>query len=86
VRRWDRPAIVWVHGGGFSGGDKTSDEIVFEATETAKQGDVSASIGYRLYGPGCSLPAATRPGDAGGPMLSHRPASLVQLSAVVTRW
>ena len=50
----ERPAIVWVHGGSFSGGDKTSDEIVIEATEMAKKGYVSVSINYRLYGPGCS--------------------------------
>ncbi len=49
-----RPAIVWVHGGGFSGLDKTSGEIVFEATEMAKKGYVGVSIDYRLYGPGCS--------------------------------
>jgi carboxylesterase type B len=49
-----RPAIVWVHGGGFSGGDKTSGEIVFEATEMAKKGYFNVSINYRLYGPGCS--------------------------------
>jgi acetyl esterase/lipase len=49
-----RPAIVWVHGGGFSGGDKTSGEIVAEATDMAKKGYVNVSINYRLYPPGCS--------------------------------
>jgi acetyl esterase/lipase len=49
-----RPAIVWVHGGSFSRGDKTSGEIVFEATEMAKKGYVGVSIEYRLYEPGCS--------------------------------
>jgi para-nitrobenzyl esterase len=58
-----RPAIVWVHGGSFSTGDKTSGEIVFEATEMAKKGYVSVSIDYRLYGPGCS---ATGGGDLTG--------------------
>jgi para-nitrobenzyl esterase len=58
-----RPAIVWVHGGGFSGGDKTSVEIVFEATEMAKKGYVNVSINYRLYGPGCS---ATNTGSQTG--------------------
>jgi para-nitrobenzyl esterase len=57
-----RPAIVWVHGGGFSSGDKTSGEIVFEATEMAKKGYVGVSIDYRLYGPGCSATG----GDVGG--------------------
>ncbi|HEY3723901.1 MAG TPA: alpha/beta hydrolase [Acidimicrobiia bacterium] len=49
-----RPAIVWVHGGGFSGGDKTSGEIVDEANWFSKEGYVNVSINYRLYGPGCS--------------------------------
>jgi carboxylesterase type B len=58
----ERPAIVWVHGGGFSGGDRTSGEIVFEATEMAKKGYVGVSIEYRLYGPGCSASG----GEVGG--------------------
>jgi acetyl esterase/lipase len=49
-----RPAIVWIHGGGFSGGDKTSGEIVDEATTFAKQGYVNVSITYRLNPAGCS--------------------------------
>jgi acetyl esterase/lipase len=53
-----RPAIVWVHGGGFSGGNKTSGEIVDEATTFAKKGYVNVSISYRLVAGGCS---------AGGP-------------------
>ncbi len=58
-----RPAIVWVHGGSFSSGDKTSPEIVVEATDLARKGYVGVSINYRLYGPGCSA-AAT--GDVSG--------------------
>jgi para-nitrobenzyl esterase len=53
----NRPAIVWVHGGGFSGGDKTSPEIVDEATTFAKKGYVTVSIEYRLRQPGCVGPA-----------------------------
>lgn len=51
-----RPAIVWVHGGSFSSGDKTSPEIVDEATTFAKKGYVNVSINYRL-GSGCSVSA-----------------------------
>jgi predicted esterase len=54
----NRPAIVWVHGGGFSGGNRTSGEIVDEATTFAKKGYVNVSISYRLTPGGCS---------AGGP-------------------
>lgn len=49
-----RPAIVWVHGGGFSGGSKTSPEIVDEATTFAKKGYVTVSISYRLRPTGCT--------------------------------
>ena len=54
-----RPAIVWVHGGGFSGGDKTSPEIVDEANWFSKEGYVNVSINYRLFGSGCSAAGAT---------------------------
>jgi acetyl esterase/lipase len=53
-----RPAIVWVHGGSFSSGDKTSPELVDEATTFAKKGFVNVSINYRL-GPGCSFSMPT---------------------------
>jgi acetyl esterase/lipase len=49
-----RPAIVWVHGGGFSSGTRTSSEIVDEATTFAKKGYVNVSISYRLTPGGCS--------------------------------
>lgn len=49
-----RPAVVWVHGGSFCCGDKTSPEIVDEATTFSKLGYVNVSINYRLESPGCS--------------------------------
>ncbi len=54
-----RPAIVWVHGGSFSGGDKTSPELVDESNTFAKQGFVNFSINYRLEPGGCSASNAT---------------------------
>lgn len=51
-----RPAIVWVHGGGFSGGDKTSPELLDEANEFARKGYVNVSINYRLAPQGCVGP------------------------------
>src|SRR4051794_39337768 len=39
-----RPAIIWVHGGSFSGGDKNSPEIVDEMNNFAAQGYFNASI------------------------------------------
>ena len=54
-----RPAIVWVHGGSFCCGDKTSAEIVDEANTFAKMGYVNVSINYRLTPGGCSASGAT---------------------------
>ena len=48
-----RPAIVWVHGGGFSQGSKTSPEIVEQARLFARKGYLNVSITYRLYPGGC---------------------------------
>ncbi|HEX8803628.1 MAG TPA: alpha/beta hydrolase [Acidimicrobiales bacterium] len=48
-----RAAIVWVHGGGFTGGTRTSAEIVDEANTFARKGFVTVSIDYRLAPQGC---------------------------------
>jgi poly(3-hydroxybutyrate) depolymerase len=50
----ERPAIVWVHGGSFCCGDKTSAELVDEANTFARKGYFNVSINYRLESPGCS--------------------------------
>ncbi len=55
----ERPAIVWVHGGSFCCGDKTSAEIVDEATTFAKKGYFNVSINYRLEPGGCSASTPT---------------------------
>jgi acetyl esterase/lipase len=49
-----RPAIIWVHGGSFSSGNKGSPELVDEANTFTKKGYVNASIDYRLEPGGCS--------------------------------
>jgi acetyl esterase/lipase len=41
-----RPAIVWVHGGGFTSGSKAN--MAGDATAFAKRGYVTVSIDYRL--------------------------------------
>ena len=41
-----RPALIWVHGGGFMAGDRTSTNQI--ATEYAQRGYVTFSIDYRL--------------------------------------
>jgi len=48
-----RPALVWVHGGGFSSGDKSNTVPVDIGQTFSKQGYVVASINYRLLGSGC---------------------------------
>ena len=54
-----RPTIVWVHGGSFCCGDKTSPEIVDEANVFAKKGFLNVSINYRLEPGGCSAATPT---------------------------
>jgi acetyl esterase/lipase len=50
-----RPAIVWVHGGGYCCGSKTSVPAATLAQEFAHDGYVTVSINYRLLAPnGCS--------------------------------
>jgi acetyl esterase/lipase len=49
-----RPAVVWVHGGSFCCGSKTSPELVEEANAFARKGYVTVSIDYRLVEDGCT--------------------------------
>jgi acetyl esterase/lipase len=50
-----RPALVFVHGGGFSGGDKAAGPSALLAPMFAKLGYVTVSINYRLLSTdGCS--------------------------------
>ena len=45
----NRPAILWIHGGGFRyGNDKTQSYIVAMATRFARRGYVGVSIDYRV--------------------------------------
>ena len=55
----ERPAIVWVHGGSFAFGSKTSPELVDQANVFSLKGYVNASISYRLEPPGCSAGGVT---------------------------
>jgi acetyl esterase/lipase len=54
----NRPAVIWIHGGSFRSGSRTSGEIVDEANTFAKKGYVSVSISYRLSPTGCTTAAA----------------------------
>jgi dienelactone hydrolase len=48
-----RPVLIWVHGGGYSGGDKASGVATDIAPAFARLGYVVASINYRLISSGC---------------------------------
>ena len=54
-----RPAIVWVHGGSFCCGDRTSPELVDEATTFAKQGYVNGSASPSAVLPRVRSPRST---------------------------
>lgn len=45
-----RPVVIWIHGGGFSDGNRG--QMVPYATDSARRGYVAASIDYRLLGEG----------------------------------
>jgi acetyl esterase/lipase len=55
-----RPAVIWVHGGSFRTGNKSSAEIVDQANAFARKGYVTVSINYRLAQNGCSAGAPTQ--------------------------
>jgi dienelactone hydrolase len=42
------PLVVFIHGGGYNGGDKNEDYITGDAVSYAQSGFVTASINYRL--------------------------------------
>jgi dienelactone hydrolase len=55
-----RPAVVWVHGGGYCCGDKSSGPSADLAQKFAHLGYVTVSINYRLLAPnGCSAGSGT---------------------------
>jgi dienelactone hydrolase len=56
-----RPALVWVHGGGFSSGSKTNTVPVDVANTFAKLGYVVVSIDYRLLAPGTCVGDPSQP-------------------------
>lgn len=50
-----RPAIIWVHGGGFAAGDKSDRLPALMSSQFAKLGYVALAINYRLLdGPQCN--------------------------------
>jgi dienelactone hydrolase len=49
-----RPAVVWVHGGGYCCGDKGGGPAADLAQKFAKLGYVTVSINYRLISTGCT--------------------------------
>ncbi|HEV3227158.1 MAG TPA: alpha/beta hydrolase [Acidimicrobiales bacterium] len=65
-----RPALVWVHGGGFTGGDKSAGPLIDFPRSFAALGYVALSIDYRQLAPSPCVtdaidsPACTRAADA----------------------
>ncbi|GMA27901.1 alpha/beta hydrolase [Arenivirga flava] len=52
-----RPALLWLHGGGFAGGSIDMPEADAVARGLAARGIAVASVDYRLAGPGTRYPA-----------------------------
>jgi acetyl esterase/lipase len=50
-----RPLVIWIHGGSFKSGSRTSAELVDMATVLGRKGYVGASISYRLSANGCTV-------------------------------
>jgi acetyl esterase/lipase len=56
-----RPAIVWIHGGGFFQGDKSDAPMTALARNFAQRGYVTVSINYRLERKSLADPNVRRP-------------------------
>lgn len=50
-----RPLVIWIHGGSFKSGSRTSAELVDLANVLGRKGYVGASISYRLSANGCTV-------------------------------
>ena len=73
-----RPAFVWIHGGGFTGGDKAGDLEATIGSRFAKRGYVVVSINYRL-----------RPGhyfEQGDPELTYAVLDAQHDAQAAVRW
>lgn len=61
-----RPVLIWIHGGGFAGGQRDSPDEVTLMKSMARTGYVAISISYRLLlkgvstGFGCDCPRETK--------------------------
>jgi predicted esterase len=77
----DRPAIVWIHGGGFVSGDKA--QLAPLATEFARRGYPGLSIEYRLSSGGESWFPATNFADPG---LRRAAAAATDDALVAAHW
>jgi acetyl esterase/lipase len=62
-----RPAVEWIHGGGFRTGSKSNRNVVELATAFAQRGYVAVSINYRLLAAGvvCGGTTPTPPACVG---------------------
>ena len=69
----NRPAMVWIHGGGFRGGTRHQGNVVGLARAFAQRGYVAASIDYRLLATGVVCGGtATPPAQCGPAALAAR--------------
>ncbi len=80
-----RPAVVFIHGGGFRGGDKGSKAPRDMVTYFAERGFVGISINYRLLDDYGTLPAEMEAAIESNPNLSNRDKDSSKASYAATR-
>ncbi|MEM1264161.1 MAG: alpha/beta hydrolase [Pseudomonadota bacterium] len=80
-----RPAMVFIHGGGFTGGDKGTMPPVEFARYFAERGFVSVSINYRLLGDYGTLPQSFNDAIDTSPLLVNADREQIKAMYPATR-
>jgi acetyl esterase/lipase len=78
-----RPGIVFIHGGGFVGGDKGTSQLVRLCDTYARRGYVTVSINYRMTG---DNPTAEPGPTSNGDLLQRAINAAAQDAAKAVRW
>jgi acetyl esterase/lipase len=80
-----RPAVIFIHGGGFRSGDKSDDIATLIPSYFAERGFVGVSINYRLEMHRGTLPAAIQAAADAAPTLDDDRRNQVKAMSVAGR-